>query len=248
MRVVIVLALFYAAVSAVPLNSQRIVGGTVTTIDNYPSMVAVLESFQGQNYRHVCGGTIMNQRTILSAAHCFNPLNPVNFRMRVGSTMANSGGIVHTVNNILIHPDYAVVEHDLALVRVASLIVYSNYVQPVPIAGPNYALVGDEVVWATGWGATSFMGPWSEQLRHVQVWTISHEVCNERMGVSENQLCTGWLDVGGRDQCQGDSGGPVYHNGVVVGVTSYGIGCASPRFPGVNVRVSRYATWIQANA
>lgn len=59
-------------------------------------------------------------------------------------------------------------------------------------------------------------------------------------------LCSGWLDVGGRDQCQGDSGGPLIHNNVVVGVCSWGHSCAQPRYPGVNTRVSRYTAWIQA--
>ncbi|XP_047999851.1 trypsin, alkaline C-like [Leguminivora glycinivorella] len=61
-------------------------------------------------------------------------------------------------------------------------------------------------------------------------------------------LCSGWLDVGGRDQCQGDSGGPLIHNGVVIGVCSWGEQCALPRYPGVNARVSRYTSWIQSNA
>ncbi|XP_028171023.1 trypsin, alkaline A-like [Ostrinia furnacalis] len=60
--------------------------------------------------------------------------------------------------------------------------------------------------------------------------------------------CSGWLDVGGRDQCQGDSGGPLFHNGVVVGVCSFGYGCALPGFPGVNARVSSFINWISSNA
>jgi trypsin len=93
----------------------------------------------------------------------------------------------------------------------------------------------------------------SEQLRHVQIWTVNQEVCSSRYAVilrtiTDNMLCSGYLDVGGRDQCQGDSGGPLYHNRVVVGVCSWGYGCASARFPGVNARVSRFASWIVANA
>lgn len=61
-------------------------------------------------------------------------------------------------------------------------------------------------------------------------------------------LCSGWLDVGGRDQCQGDSGGPLIHNNVIVGICSWGNQCALPRYPGVNTRVSRVSAWIVANA
>ncbi|KAL0850888.1 hypothetical protein ABMA28_006797 [Loxostege sticticalis] len=65
--------------------------------------------------------------------------------------------------------------------------------------------------------------------------------------ITDNMLCSGWLDVGGRDQCPGDSGGPLYHNGVVVGVCSFGDTCGSAHFPGVNARVSRYIGWINKN-
>lgn len=68
------------------------------------------------------------------------------------------------------------------------------------------------------------------------------------MEITDNMLCSGWLDVGGRDQCHGDSGGPLLHNGIVVGVTSWGHECALARFPGVNVRVTCFVSWIQSNA
>jgi hypothetical protein len=98
-----------------------------------------------------------------------------------------------------------------------------------------------------------YKGSPSEQLRHVQVWTVNQATCRNnyasiRLSVTDNMLCAGYLNVGGRDQCQGDSGGPLYHNRVVVGVASWGEECALARYPGVNARVSRYTTWIQANA
>lgn len=94
--------------------------------------------------------------------------------------------------------------------------------------------------------------PTSEQLRHVQIWTVNQAVCRSRYArigaITDNMLCSGWLDVGGRDQCQGDSGGPLLHNNVIVGVSSWGQGCADKNFPGVNTRVSRYSSWIQSNS
>ncbi|XP_075982468.1 trypsin, alkaline C-like [Anticarsia gemmatalis] len=249
MRVFMLLAVCYAAVSAVPFNSQRIVGGEVTTIDNYPSMVVILQGWDSVNFHQLCGGTILNQRSILTAAHCFRPLTVSIYRARVGSTFAHSGGTLHAASSLIIHPDYRT-DHDIALMHTASPIVYSDVVQPAPIAGPNYQLLGDEEVWATGWGAIYETGPVSEELRHVQFWTIDQDICRGRYSddLGDNYLCVGWLDVGGRDQCHGDSGGPVYHHGVVVGVSHGGIGCASPIYPGLNMRVSYYSNWIQANA
>jgi trypsin len=97
------------------------------------------------------------------------------------------------------------------------------------------------------------MGPPVEQLRHVQIWTVNQAICRNNYAsigdtITDNMLCAGWLNVGGRDQCQGDSGGPLYHNRVVVGLSSFGEECGLPEFPGVNTRLSRYTSWIQDNA
>ncbi|XP_075982472.1 trypsin, alkaline C-like [Anticarsia gemmatalis] len=247
MRVFILLAVFYAAVAAVPFKAPRIVGGDVTTIENYPSMVVILGSFDSVNFSQFCGGTIINQRSVLTAAHCFDV--PATIRARVGSTYANSGGILYNIQRIFIHPEYRV-DHDIAVMRVAGHFVYSNVVHRASIAGPNYPLGDNEEVWAAGWGNIADMGPRFEELRHVQVWTINQDVCRQRYSndIGDNYLCTGWLDVGGRDQCQGDSGGPVFHHGVVVGVTHGGAECGSPIFPGLNMRVSFYSKWIEDNA
>ncbi|XP_075982012.1 trypsin, alkaline C-like [Anticarsia gemmatalis] len=252
MRVCVVLALCFAAVLALPSNRPivRIVGGSETNIANYPSIVPLLESWGSGVFSHFCGGTIMNQRTILSAAHCFGRNDPRIFRIRAGSSMANSGGTLYNINSVLIHPNYnGVFDIDIALLRTSSLIVYSNVVQRGSIAGPNYPLGDNENVWAAGWGAIASGGPWSNVLRHVQLRTVNHEVCRRSYPgtLTNNMLCAGWVG-GGRDSCQGDSGGPLYHNGVVVGVTSFGNGCGLPNVPGVYASVPRVARWIEDNA
>ncbi|CAH2050755.1 unnamed protein product, partial [Iphiclides podalirius] len=153
------------------------------------------------------------------------------------------------------HPSYnsRTQDNDIAVLRSASTFSFNNNVRAGNIAGSNYNLGDNQVVWAIGWGATSAGGPASEQLRQVQIWTINQGVCRQRYAtvgsaITDNMLCSGWLDVGGRDQCQGDSGGPLLHNNVIVGVCSWGRGCAQAFFPGVNARVSRFTSWIQSNA
>ncbi|XP_059051222.1 trypsin CFT-1-like [Achroia grisella] len=255
MRVLFLVALTVAAVSAVPRNPQRIVGGEVTSIDQWPEMVALLFSWTGSTWSQSCGGSIINNRSVLSAAHCFVGDSPNNWRVRAGSTNAHSGGIVHDLGQIIIHSGYSssTLDNDVAILRVSSNFVYSNVISAGSIAGTNYNLADNQVVYATGWGRTSPGGPLSEQLRQVQIWSINLATCRSRyaelgLTVTDNMLCSGWLDVGGRDQCQGDSGGPLFHNGVIVGVCSWGYSCATARYPGVNARVSSYTTWIQANA
>ncbi|KOB66887.1 Trypsin, partial [Operophtera brumata] len=216
----------------------------------YPTIASLLYSWNLSAYWQACGGTVINTRSILTAAHC--PL----WRVRVGSTFANSGGVVHNLASVIIHPSYNswTMDNDVAILRTATVIGYvNNAVQPASIAGANYNLGDNQVVWAAGWGTTSSGGAASETLRHVQIWTVNQNTCAQRYAsggatITANMLCSGWLDVGGRDQCQGDSGGPLYHNNIVVGVCSWGFGCAQAFYPGVNARVSRYTAWVQANA
>ncbi|CAH0592703.1 unnamed protein product [Chrysodeixis includens] len=254
MRVIPLLALFFAAALAAPSNPNRIVGGSTVNISTYPSLVALLFSSSGSNFRQNCGGIILNNRAILTAAHCTIGHAANRWRVRVGSSSANSGGVVHNTATIINHPSYGQGGHmfnnDIAVLRLSSNIAFNNNARAGSIAGSNYNVPDNAVVWTTGWGRTSFGGSFSEQLRHVQVWTVNQNVCNGRYGgsITANMLCAGWLDVGGRDSCQNDSGGPLYHSGVVVGVVSFGTGCGDGRFPGVYARVSRFTSWIQSNA
>ncbi|GBP49567.1 Trypsin CFT-1 [Eumeta japonica] len=237
-----VVALVLATTSAVPKRIQRIVGGSVTNIGQYPYAVSLLFSNNLVNYWQSCGGSILTSTAVLTAAHCTIGDAANRWRARVGSTNANSGGVVHNLRQIINHPSYNswTFDNDVAVLRTQTTMGFNNNVRAASIAGTNYNLADNQVPG----------GAASEQLRHVQIWTINQTTCRNRYAeirrtVTDNMLCSGWLDVGGRDQCQGDSGGPLIHNGVVVGVCSWGESCALARFPGVNARVSRFTTWIQ---
>ena len=100
-----------------------------------------------------------------------------------------------------------------------------------------------------GWGTTSSGGSISEDLLKVEVPFVDKETCEQDYTgytISDNMLCAGEK---GKDSCQGDSGGPLvaYNNGspVLVGVVSWGIGCAFEGYPGVYAKVSNYLDWIE---
>nr|XP_049692556.1 trypsin, alkaline A-like [Helicoverpa armigera] len=256
MRVIIALLASLVAAAAVP-TSQRIVGGSATNIRQYPSAVALLYApniiFA---YKQECGGTLLNRRSILTAAHCPYLDPPSRWRVHVGSSHPTYYGTSYGFIRFIYHPNFNVNtrDSDIAILRTASNVEMSALAQPAGIAGANYNLGDNQVVWAVGWGRTqpnNAVG--SSQLQHVQIWTINQAICRQRYAaasrtITDNMLCAGVLDVGGRGQCNGDYGGPLYHNNVVVGISSFGIGCDHPVYPGVNVRVSRFTQWIVNNA
>ncbi|KAL4716952.1 hypothetical protein ACJJTC_012763 [Scirpophaga incertulas] len=236
-------------------NAQRIVGGSLATISDYPNMVVLLWSPTGSNHRHDCGGAIIKKSAVLTASHCLYGDSAVNWLIRAGSSFAHSGGSVHRASELIVHEHYndRTIDNDVAVIRIVDTFNYNRVIQPAKFADSEYALGDNEVVWATGWGRLWPNGPVSEQLRQVQIWIVNQEECKQRYArlgytVTDNMLCSGYLDVGGRDQCQGDSGGPLYHNGVIVGVSSWGESCALALYPGVNTRISRYSSWIESKA
>ncbi|CAH0581325.1 unnamed protein product [Chrysodeixis includens] len=262
MRVLILLAILGAA-SAVPKQINRIVGGTPTVVQNYPYISNMQYSEIGFWWYQACGGSLVTANSVLSAAHCFYGDVAQQWRVRLGTSFASSGGTVHAISQLLLHPQYnhANLNNDVAIVRLSSPAVFSSTVQPISIAGTNYNVPDNTPVVTAGWGSQWYQGPPSQQLLHVTVNTINQQICAERYAylktlpgyqnwpdINNGMLCSGIFNVGGRDACQGDSGGPLVHNNVLLGVVSWGYQCADAFYPGVNARVPFFANWIVSNA
>ncbi|KAL4716968.1 hypothetical protein ACJJTC_012779 [Scirpophaga incertulas] len=255
MRVITSLVLVVTTVLGLPIDNQRIVGGRLTTIDIWPSTVALLFSKGAKGHRQHCAGTIITHRSVLTACHCTIGSNgPSRWLTRSGTSRANSGGQVHYTLKIIEHPRYSprTYDNDIAIIQIEGSFTFTHMTQPASVPQSNYKLRDNSVVYAVGWGRTSQHGPSSEQLRQVQIWTVNQATCKQRYAsvndiVTDNMLCAGYLDVGGRGQCFGDSGGPLYDNELVIGITSWSKGCGSAEYPTVNTRVSNYDTWIEDN-
>ncbi|XP_026319404.1 trypsin, alkaline C-like, partial [Hyposmocoma kahamanoa] len=183
------------------------------------------------------------------------------FRIRVGSSFANSGGVVHYVYQYSNHPDFRWIDMDnnISIIRTATIIDFViNAVQPATLADSNY-IIGDNIpVLVSGWNHLNNDGSVSEQLHHTFLWTVNQQLCQlnyQELGfsITQNMICAGWLDVGGRGQCTGDSGSPLIHHNqnintyVVLAITSYNHYCGHSRYFGINTRVSNYISWIGNN-
>ncbi|XP_013186269.1 trypsin, alkaline C [Amyelois transitella] len=244
-----------AAVACNKAASNRIVGGELTTIEYYTSLVQVefLGVFTG-TWSQSCAANILNSRNVLSAAHCFEGFlyEPSRRRIRAGATFRNTGGILALVEREFNHPTYGLnaMDGDVAVVRLSEPLVYSPVVQQATIVAQDTVLPDNLPVVHAGWGATSWQGPASSQLQDVTIYTVNNELCRQRYlalpnhVVTTNMICAGILDVGGRDACQGDSGGPLYYDNILVGIVSWGHQCANDTFPGVSTAVAPYTNWI----
>merc|ERR1712062_838401 len=224
---------------------DRIVGGAAAP-SPIPWQVSMRQCQSGGC--HYCGGTVLDAKTILTAAHC---QVSTNHYIMVGKTNRNEGQNVAIANVINSNWNQQTMDNDIAIVKLATPLTLGGDVQAIclPSAGFNPD-VGAEC-FVSGWG-TLQSGAQSlpTQLQYVGVPVTSQAYCNNAYsnGITANMICAG-LDQGGKDSCQGDSGGPfVCMEGgtpVITGVVSWGNGCADPKYPGVYARVTPYLDWIK---
>ncbi|CAB3233886.1 unnamed protein product [Arctia plantaginis] len=248
---VLALALLAGLASSAP---NRIVGGWETTIEEWPFIVqsdsfSLWSGFWSQS----CAANILNTKFVLSAAHCYEG-SPTNRRIRAGSASRNIGGTLHQVDWYLNHPSYGQglgLDGDISIVKLVTPLVYSSSVAQATIPIQDSKVPDGSAVKHAGWGTTSQGGVTNPELLETEIYVVNNKLCREIYAgsgfVSENMICA-MYPQGGRDACQGDSGGPLTYGDVLVGVVSWGRGCASEIYPGVSTAVSPYSQWIVDNA
>ncbi|KAG8434508.1 hypothetical protein GDO86_012765 [Hymenochirus boettgeri] len=140
------------AVCGTSHKQQRIIGGSDTTIENYPWQVSL--QYMGQ---HICGGSILNSHWILTAAHCFNGTHKQVDRWRVQYGVTTLTYLFPAyVEKIFRHSKFINVEHsnDIAILKLTREISVSASVQPVCLPGYDNTLPPNSPLWVTGWGYT----------------------------------------------------------------------------------------------
>ncbi|XP_069965362.1 trypsin alpha-like [Bactrocera oleae] len=226
--------------------SGRIVGGTPTTISSFPWQISLQRSGS-----HSCGGSIYSSNIIVTAAHCLQSVSASILRIRSGSTYWNSGGVLVSVSTFKTHEGYiaSTYSNDIAIIKLASSLSFSSTTRAIGLATITPPSGASAVV--SGWGTLS-SGSRSipRQLQYVGVDIIDRSRCASssfRYGseVKPGMVCAAAI---GKDACQGDSGGPLVSGGVLVGVVSWGYGCAAARYPGVYTDVPTYHSWIVEKA
>jgi len=243
-------------------RSTRIVGGEVTEVNEYPWQVGIVTARSSFVW---CGGSLVSNRWILSAAHCFEGVSASGIQALLGEhdyrDTTETTTVRMGISKIENHPDYDFPNYDFSLLKMEETISFFDYLHIRPICLPVDATNDYHgfVATVTGWGHTVSGGSNSNKLREVDVNVLKNSECKNDYGypsnyITDQMLCAN-VEGGGKDSCQGDSGGPLVTAGTgdgvtagenyeLIGVVSWGDGCAEADHPGVYARVTKQLEWI----
>ncbi|XP_022826471.1 collagenase-like [Spodoptera litura] len=235
-------------------NPSRIVGGSAARVGQFPYQAGlIIDLTSGRT--GVCGGSLLNSRRVLTAAHCWNDGQNQAWRFTVvlGSVQLYSGGTRVASSSVTMHGSWnpSLIRNDIAMINLPSAVSTSANIGFIALPSGNE--INNQFVGATGtasgFGITRDGGSVSGALNHVNLPVISNAVCRETFTIyiQSSNICTSGAN--GRNICRGDSGGPLVVNSnnrrILVGVSSFvsGRGCQAGA-PGAFARVTSFISWI----
>ena len=237
-----------------PPFENRIIGGIEARPHSLPWLVSIQYLRQ-----HICGGTLLDDQHILTAAHCVSgDLFPMSYSIALGAHNLSDVNQTVPVQKFIFHPDFDenTYDNDIAVIKLQTPISsFTDKIQPTCLLRSKKVYDESNSYLVAGWGAID-TDPFSEtrtnELRQIQI-TIMKE-CSTAYPTFDHrkQICAGSKDYS-KDSCKGDSGGGLFeklddssNQWVLIGIVSFGRECALPDYPGVYIRVNAYYQWIQS--
>ena len=231
---------------------SRIVGGTEAKEGDFPYIV----SLQADGFGHFCGGSLIADKGVLTAAHCVDGGVDsvfIGLHDRNNSSSAEKFKVV----KIYVHPQNnpSIMDYDFALLELSQ----NSSFKPVALNETEISFSASKPVFAVtaGWGTTSSgSSSLPAILRQVSIPLVTTAQCNAAASyggeITSSMICAGYKQ-GGKDSCQGDSGGPLVvtksdGTTLLAGVVSWGEGCARKDKYGVYGKVSAVTNWIKTTA
>ncbi|KAF5923510.1 hypothetical protein HPG69_006681 [Diceros bicornis minor] len=231
---------------------SRIIGGMEAEVGEFPWLVSI----QARN-NHFCGGTIMNEWWIVTAAHCLSSeeLFPGDLSVVMGTNNLNSQSLeIKMVTSIVLHKDFArlTMDNDIALLLLDSPITFNGLKEPICVPR-HFSLSAWHECWVAGWGQTQTDDENSMKAELMKVPMIIkdwEECLKEFPKLTRNMLCAGYKNES-YDACQGDSGGPLVctkgsgKKWYQLGIISWGRSCGKKNIPGIYTLLENYNFWVK---
>ncbi|MCI4387046.1 hypothetical protein PGIGA_G00069550 [Pangasianodon gigas] len=231
----------------------RIVGGEDAVKGAWPWIASL--RWRG---RSVCGATLIDSQWLVTAAHCVygKNIHLSNWNVILGLHAQyesdTSDRQNHKIDQIIMNQNYnkRTKDADIALIHLQNKVNFTDYIQPICLPESDQQFAAGRKCVIAGWGTLTEGGVVADVLQQAVLPLINNSECQARLpeyNITERMVCAGYPE-GGIDTCQGDSGGPLMceEDGfwVLVGVTSFGVGCARPGRPGVYALLSQFTDWI----
>ncbi|CAN7989402.1 unnamed protein product, partial [Ixodes hexagonus] len=240
----------------------KVVGGKEVKKGSHPWQVL----FRFPEQPAHCGGALLNERWVMTAAHCFDLL-PEDAKLsqiqvllgKHNQFISEPYQLLAGIKNMVMHPKYDRVSQDadLALVELDSSIDFGDYIRPVALGDPSfiekeYFSKPNVHGIVSGWGKTE-KADHSKVLQEIKVPIKAPVVCkaSTELEITENMFCAGYSKgQTHRDACKGDSGGPLVAEGkgryYAIGIVSFGEeSCLSKGKYGFYVMVHKFMPWIK---
>ena len=233
---------------------QRIVGGEDASPGELPWQVGLL--YYGSSTPS-CGATLINNKWLLSAAHCTDGQDVSNIEAIIGEfdvSTTQDNAVKIKIAKKVEHPNYNSnsMVYDFVMLELAEEVTFSAAVGPACLPQDASKTYVDAIATASGWGTLQSGGSQPDKLQRIDTLKV---LANDNCGsysagtIQDSMVCA--ADAG-KDSCQGDSGGPlVTQEGdrySLIGVVSFGRGCALADYPGVYSRVTTVLDWIKSTA